>query len=141
MPLRDLAHLIRSMRPVLRPETFVFASLPDGTIPAATEPVMIFREGEGLAAILTREDADAAGLTGVFPCRMITLEVHSALDAVGFMAAVTSRLATSGIAVNPVSALRHDHLFVPADRAEEAFRILQEMAASRTIVSPGASSS
>jgi hypothetical protein len=55
---------------------------------------------------------------------MITLNVFSALDAVGFLAAVTARLANAGISVNPVSGFHHDHLFVPADRAEEAMRLL-----------------
>jgi len=30
--------------------------------------------------------------------------------------------------VNPVSAFHHDHLFVPADRAEEALLILLQLA-------------
>ena len=141
-PLRNLAGLIQSMRPALWPETFVFASLRDDeTIPAAIKPVMIFREAEGLTAILTHEEAVIVGLAASFPCRMITLEVRSALDAVGFLAAITSRLAAAGIAVNPVSAFHHDHLFVPADRAEEALRVLLEMSASGQIVSPAASSS
>ena len=72
----------------------------------------------------------AAGLTGVFPCRMITLEIHSALDAVGFLAAVTTALAREGIGVNPVAAYHHDHLFVPHDRAEDAMRALQDLAAT-----------
>jgi uncharacterized protein len=132
MPLRDLARLIRSMRPALRPEVFVFASLPDETVPAAIKPVMIFREAEGLTAIVTREEAAAAGLAAAFPCRMITLNVHSALEAVGFLAAVTRRLAAAGIPVNAVSAFHHDHLFVPEERAEEALRVLENMSRPRT---------
>ncbi len=46
--------------------------------------------------------------------------------AIGFLAAVTAHLAESGIAVNAVSAFHHDHLFVPAARAEEAMRRLGE---------------
>jgi hypothetical protein len=55
---------------------------------------------------------------------MITLMVSSALDAVGFMAAVTAVLSKAGISVNPVSALYHDHLFVPAARAADAINLL-----------------
>jgi hypothetical protein len=73
--------------------------------------------------------ASAAGLVGVFPCHMVTLTVHSALDAVGFLAAITTRLAAAGISVNAVSAFFHDHLFVPAGRAEETVEILCRMAA------------
>jgi hypothetical protein len=59
---------------------------------------------------------------------MITLEIHSSLEAVGFLAAITARLAEAGMGVNPVSAFHHDHLFVPAERAAEALRILEAVA-------------
>ncbi|RWD18536.1 ACT domain-containing protein, partial [Mesorhizobium sp.] len=49
-------------------------------------------------------------------------------EAVGFLAAITTRLAGAGMGVNPVSAFYHDHLFVPADRAEEAMAMLMELA-------------
>jgi len=51
---------------------------------------------------------------------------------VGFLAAVTSRLTEAGISVNAISAFYHDHLFVPADRADEAMAILQGMAKTRS---------
>jgi hypothetical protein len=57
---------------------------------------------------------------------MITLTVQSSLEAVGFLAAITTKLATHGISVNAISAYYHDHLFVPADKAEIAMRLLQE---------------
>jgi hypothetical protein len=60
---------------------------------------------------------------------MITLEVHSSLEAVGFLAAIATRLAAAGIGVNPVAGYFHDHLFVPEARAEEAMRLLDELAA------------
>ncbi|RVD48425.1 ACT domain-containing protein, partial [Mesorhizobium sp. M2D.F.Ca.ET.140.01.1.1] len=59
--------------------------------------------------------------------RMITLNIHSSLEAVGFLAAITTRLAAAGMSVNPVSAFYHDHLFVPAERAEEAMAILAKL--------------
>ncbi|MGY4371427.1 hypothetical protein ACVW1A_007492 [Bradyrhizobium sp. LB1.3] len=76
--------------------------------------------------MIPREEAEAAGLSYAFASRLITLTVHSALDAVGFLAAITARLAAAGISVNAVSAFYHDHLFVPADRADEAMAVLQE---------------
>ncbi|WP_414640799.1 ACT domain-containing protein [Archangium sp.] len=59
---------------------------------------------------------------------MLTLSVHSSLEAVGFLAAVTTRLAARGISVNPVSAYFHDHLFVPSARATESLALLAGLA-------------
>ncbi|TIV96455.1 MAG: ACT domain-containing protein, partial [Mesorhizobium sp.] len=73
--------------------------------------------------------AKPAGLAGTFRCRMITLDIHSSLEAVGFLAAITAKLAAADMGVNPVSAFYHDHLFVPAERAEEALAILGQLAA------------
>jgi hypothetical protein len=66
-----------------------------------------------------------------FASRLITLTVHSALEAVGFLAAITVRLAEAGTSVNAVSAFHHDHLFVPVDRAHEAMGVLREMSAPK----------
>ena len=58
---------------------------------------------------------------------MITLNVHSSLDAIGVLAAITARLAAASMGVNPVSGYFHDHLFVPVDRADEAMAILEDI--------------
>ena len=71
--------------------------------------------------------AEAAGLSHQFASRLITLTVHSSLEAVGFLAAVTARLAAAGIAVNAVSAFYHDHLFVPEHRADDALSLLRNL--------------
>jgi hypothetical protein len=125
----DLKKLLATMTPELLPGIHVFATLsPDASIPDSLEPVMLFREREGTTLIVLEEEAKAAGLKTVFRCRMVTLNVHSSLEAVGFLAAITTRLAAAGMGVNPVSAFYHDHLFVPADRAEEALAILMRLA-------------
>src|SRR3712207_1841290 len=125
----DLAVLLRSMQPELHAGVFVFTTLPPGQpIPTGLAPVMQFREAEGTTLIVSEDEARRSGLTGTFRCRMITLRVYSSLEAVGFLAAITRRLASAGLSVNPVSAFHHDHLFVPADRAEEAMGLLDELA-------------
>jgi len=126
----DLQKLLASMTPHLYPEIYVFATLaPGASLPDGLEPMMRFSEREGMTLILSESQAQAAGLAGTFRCRMITLDIHSSLEAVGFLAAITTRLAVAGMGVNPVSAFYHDHLFVPAERAEEALAILRQLAA------------
>lgn len=123
----NLGKLIAGMNPVLKDGEYVFATVAAaGDIPA----LMTFREDEGVTLILPREEAEQRGIDGTFPCRMITLNIHSALDAVGFLARITTALAAEGMGVNPVSAFYHDHLFVPADRVDDAMAVLRKMAAS-----------
>lgn len=124
----DLQKLLGAMQPELMPGVLVFSQMPLGQpVPDNLDAVLMFREREGMTLILTQEKARATGLGGSFPCRMITLNIHSSLEAVGFLAVITARLAATGMGVNPVSAFHHDHLFVPEDRAEEAMEILQAL--------------
>jgi hypothetical protein len=114
----------------LRDGAYVFVTMPlGGADPVGLGAVMWFCEDEGVTMIVPEQAAATTGLVGVFPCRMVTLTVHSALDAVGFLAAITTRLAAAGISVNAVSAFYHDHLFVSVERAEETVEILCRMAA------------
>ena len=91
------------------------------------KPLLTFREAEGTTLVIRQDQAEHLSLPYQFPSRLITLTVHSSLEAVGFLAAITARLAAAGISVNAVSAFYHDHLFVPEDRADEAMRILQDI--------------
>ena len=126
---RDLDILLQGMKPEMQEGVFVFCTLPEGSeIPANLRPVLIFQEREGTAFVVRREQAEAAGLPHAFASRLITLTVHSSLEAVGFLAAITSALAAAGISVNAVSAFYHDHLFVPSERAEDALLLLQGLA-------------
>jgi len=125
---RDLRILLKSMRPVLKAGEFVFCTapaLPSGL--SALDAVGLFREEEGLTLILARERADAAGLPYTAVFRMVTLSVHSSLEAVGFLAAITRHLADHGVSVNAVSAYFHDHLFVPTARAGEVITLLEQL--------------
>jgi hypothetical protein len=127
----DLQILLKTMRPMLRNGEFVFCSVP--TPLRATlnvDPVCEFKEEEGITLIMPREQVEQAGLAYQFPSRMITLMVHSSLNAVGFLAVITGKLAEQGISVNAVSAYFHDHLFVPSNRAEEAMKILKSLTAT-----------
>ncbi len=113
----NLNKLLQSMQPMLCPGEYVFCSISDRHDSYFhLEPIGLFREKEGLTLILEREKADAAALpyTSIF-C-MITLSVYSSLEAVGFLAAITSKLAEHNISVNPVSAYYHDSRSFPPSK-------------------------
>lgn len=124
----DLQVLLSRMKPEMQPGIFVFCTISEEIeILATVRPLLTFREREGTTVIVRQEEAERMGLAYRFASRLITMTVHSSLEAVGFLAAITARLAEAGISVNAVSAFYHDHLFVPQDRADEALTRLQEM--------------
>ena len=125
---RDLSSLLATMQPSLSDERFVILTgVDDSPAHQSVRPVMIFREREGATWIVTEAQAVQLGREGSYPCRMITLNVHSSLEAIGFLAAITTALAKQGISANAVSAFYHDHLFVPVDKASEALSILRAL--------------
>lgn len=128
-PVKDTAAMIAGMRPVLDPETYHFATLPEGAEPPSGA-LAFFAEDEGLSVILPDVLAEAMRLSSETPMKRITLSVYSALDGVGLTAAVAGVLAEAGIACNMVAATQHDHAFVPADRAGDAMALLQGLAAA-----------
>ncbi len=126
----NLPSLLASMSPELRDDTFVFVTIkPEATVPNIGA-VMTFQESEGTTLIAPLDRVKTANLPYEFPCRMITLNIHSSLEAVGFLAVITTHLATLNVGVNPVSGFYHDHLFIPEDRAEDVMTALVELAQS-----------
>ena len=128
----DLQTLIASMKPALHAQPYVFCSI-DQTVFAGLPfiPLGTFHEREGVTIIATRKLASDSGLEFDMTWACITLEVHSSLSAVGFLALIATRLASAGISVNPVSAFHHDHLFVPWEMRERALAELIELSRSR----------
>jgi len=127
---QNLDALLRTLSAKLEDGLFVFVTVSDDLVPENISPRMIFREAEGTTLILLKTEAEACGLAYEFPCRMITLNVHSSLEAVGFMARIATELAKKNMGVNPVSGFYHDHLFVPDGREQEALRTLEIVAGS-----------
>ncbi|MEL7543411.1 MAG: ACT domain-containing protein [Pseudomonadota bacterium] len=123
----DLRKLLAGLTCARAPETYVFITTSIEVDEAALAPIMRFVEDEGTTYIATLSAAEAQSLAYTFPCTRITLDVHSALEAVGFLAHIATRLAQAGMGVNPVAGYFHDHLFVPEDRADDAVRILEDV--------------
>lgn len=127
---RDLNALIKSMSATLVDGLYVFCTVQRDAVPEGLTPRMRFEEDEGTTLILPLSQAQAAGLKFEYPCRMITLNVHSSLEAVGFLARVTAELSKHGMSVNAVTGFYHDHLFVPEGKEQDALWYLRDM--SRT---------
>ncbi|WP_271409054.1 ACT domain-containing protein [Pseudomonas sp. Q1-7] len=125
-----LSTLIREMSPTLNPGQYVFCTLDDAAQLQGCVPLGSFREREGLTAILERGEAERLGLAYDFVAAWITLEVHSALSAVGLTAAFAGALAQAGISCNVVAGYFHDHLFVASTDAERALSTLRALAAN-----------
>jgi hypothetical protein len=129
----NLYEMIRQLQPELDPAEYVFATFTDPAKvdAAALEPLCSFREKEGLSLILKAGTAQAKGIAAGPRFRRITLTVLSSLESVGLTAAVAGCLADKGISANVVAAFHHDHVFVPAARAEEAMAILHELSTGK----------
>jgi len=124
----SLTALLRGMTPVLNDGEYVFCTLPNGRLPDGLQPLGSFHEREGLTLILPRAEAESAGLAFDYVAAWLTLEVHSALQAVGLTAAVASALAHAGISCNVVAAWYHDHLFVAHADGPRALNVLRALA-------------
>ncbi len=127
----DLEKLLALLQPRLLEGYYVFCPADDNTMPSldSLQPLATYREDEGLSLLLLQQDADRAGLPYDSVFRGITLSVHSSLDSVGLTAAVAGKLAAHGISANVIAAYYHDHVFVPAQRAELALKLLTELEA------------
>ncbi|KAK3669429.1 hypothetical protein LTR78_010689 [Recurvomyces mirabilis] len=135
----DLSNLIKTMSPSLHNDTCVWITISPSNSASQEflkdnlwNAEMLFREAEGYTMIITKALADEADMDYVFPCRKITLNVHSSLEAVGFMAAIATRLTSIRTGSNPVSGYYHDHLFLPVGKEGIIVEELKKMAAEQS---------
>ena len=139
----SLSVLLASMSATLRPGEYVFSTVVGLEATTGVEVLASVTEPEGLSLVTTRDEADRTGLPYDFVAAWITLRVHSALDAVGLTAAVSSALTEAGISCNVIAGYYHDHLLVPADRGQQALSVLLDLAATspRPILGTGCGAS
>ena len=119
-----LATLTVTQRP--DPYTFVTGDWP-ALVPGAAASLV---EPEGTTLVVTVAAAEAAGAPVGFEAAWLTVDVHSALDAVGLTAALSGALAAAGIACNVLAGYHHDHLLVPWNRAADAVATLRSLSAA-----------
>jgi len=115
----------RDLSPVLSGEPYVFTVVPEP--PPGVVMFAAILEDEGLTLVLTKADADLAGLPYTYVAARITLGVQSELGEVGLTARVSRVLADSGISCNVIAGSAHDHLFVDWWRGEQALALLCQL--------------
>ncbi len=120
----NLRELLENMNPKFNNGEYIFCTLPPGSEKRSIQPIMQFREKEGVTLILEKKEADKAGIKYKAVFSWITLTVHSSLEAHGFTAAISGALTEKQIPCNVVAGYYHDHLFVPKEDAERAMTVL-----------------
>lgn len=125
----DLESLLRHMEPKHVRGKYVFCSIDESDVSLFGSPLLTFKEEEGLTVVLLQEVAELNKLYFEKIWGLITLQVHSDLSAVGFIAEITHHLAKAGISVNVISAYYHDHLLVPFSKVDKAMEILTSLSA------------
>ena len=126
MVIRDLDELLANLSVRRRPGRWCLVS--DVALPVGVEVAATVAEDEGVTSVIPVADAERLGFAVAFVAAWLTLEVQSALDAVGLTAAVAGALAAEGIPCNVLAGFHHDHLLVPdtdADRAIAAVEALR----------------
>ncbi|WP_170113422.1 ACT domain-containing protein [Ahniella affigens] len=132
-PISDLATLLASMQPELRPGVFVYVrGAPGAVAPEAAIEAMV-EEPEGPTWVIAEADAERLGLPVLFRAAWITLTVHSDLAACGLTAAFSKALADAGISCNVLAGAVHDHLLVPIEQAQAAMHCLQQLSAQQPV--------
>ncbi len=127
----NLDRLLKEMNPVLRDGTYSFCSIKEDQLSIlSTKPLMVFREKEGVTVIVESDIQTESMRECDRNWKVITLTIHSSLNAVGLLAKISSELANHGISVNVVSAYFHDHLFVKASNATRTLEILNQLSES-----------
>lgn len=128
----DIGVLLASMNPVIEDEIYVFVTLTTPYDVQALDPILQFREAEGMTLIMRKDTAEKHDIPFVFESRKITLNVHSSLEAVGFIAAISKELTRNSIGANPVAGYFHDHLFIEVEKAEAAMACLKDLIRSHS---------
>lgn len=121
---KNLAILLKNMKPVLNTGDFVFCTVSDIYTIDLSQIIASFKEKEGITLVLPKAYADELDLEYFSIMSWITLQVHSALEAVGLTAAFSKVLAENNISCNVVAGYYHDHIFVMKKDAEKAMGLL-----------------
>ena len=119
---------LKNLNPVLLEDEYVFCTFLSSIYGDHNKlnPIASFNEKEGLTLVVKKEIAKFNNLEfkGTFKC--ISLNLISSLTSVGLTALILKALADNEISANIYAGYYHDHIFVPLEKANDAFKLLCE---------------
>ncbi len=124
----NLKELIQSMNPVLNEGAYVFTTVSSVENIPRDKTICEFKEQEGITVVLEKPLADQLNLPYSYVASWITLNVHSALEAVGLTAAFATELANHDLSCNVIAGYFHDHIFVDIANGAKAIEVLRQLA-------------
>lgn len=97
------------MESVSKPGEYIFTTFKDIDWKqiADLQPISVFKEDEGISLVINRMTTNEYDIPYDSVFRLISLHVHSSLNAVGLTAAFSTALGNAGISVNVVAAYYH----------------------------------
>lgn len=110
---RDLNNLLSGLEVFQHEGVWEFVTGSQEAVPGA---VMQFLEREGWTHIVPAHRSAPEDQRFIW----LELAVHSDLNAIGFLAAISRALADAGVPCNAIAAFHHDHIFVPERKADAA---------------------
>lgn len=117
--------LLQRLTPILNRELLVMCPLEEAQLQALLQECLcVFREREGLCALLPKAVAERESLPDEGGYRQITLQYSACLQVPGLSATIVRELAEAGIQADVVSARYHEHLLVSERDAAQAMKIL-----------------
>lgn len=121
----QIERLLQRLSPILNRQALVQCVLDEGQLrELLDECLCVFREREGICALLPEETARKHGLETGGGFRQITLQFSQCLMVPGLAATVVKELAEAGLHASVVSARCHEHILVREEDTQTAMQVL-----------------
>ena len=119
---------LNNLNPVLLEDEYVFCTFLSSIYGdhSKLNPIASFNEKEGLTLVVKKEIAKFNNLEFKVTFKCISLNLISSLTSVGLTALISKVLADNEISANIYAGYYHDHIFVPLEKANDAFKLLCE---------------
>ena len=126
----ELHEMLAALTVSVRPDRYTFVTMASPAKLKLDDSIeAVVREVEGTTVVTTVDRARARGWDIGFEAAWLTIEIHSALEAVGLTAALSAVLAEAGIPCNVLAGFHHDHLLVPPDRVDDSLAAIESLRA------------